>query len=245
MNQYEDRYVAFVDVLGFKDLVYRSEEDAELLTKIVSVLEEVKNYDGLSQAMDDSGGDFFDGMFKITTFSDCILISTKPNPIGLTLIMSICGFISSRLLDMGVFTRGALSKGKLIHKDQIVLGEGLIKAYKLESEVAVFPRILIDEGILDAIKLLEAGSGTLFSIRHDFDGLWHLHILSNIALEILCSQKKDRSTVMESGRREIENVLKNTTDPAIKSKIRWLANYFNSYSRELGLPRVEVGSSVS
>ena len=35
---YEEHYVAFIDVLGFSDLVKRSEEDCELLQKIVELL---------------------------------------------------------------------------------------------------------------------------------------------------------------------------------------------------------------
>ena len=40
MHQYEERYVAFIDILAFRPLVNRAEEDAKLLERLASVLEE-------------------------------------------------------------------------------------------------------------------------------------------------------------------------------------------------------------
>jgi len=40
VHQYEERYVAFIDILGFSSLVNRAEKDSSLLERLASVLEE-------------------------------------------------------------------------------------------------------------------------------------------------------------------------------------------------------------
>ena len=136
MHQYEERYVAFIDILAFRPLVNRAEEDAKLLERLASVLEEQEMYSALETNMDSLGKNdpkgFFQNMFRMSTFSDSILISTKINPIGLGLITMLSTIICNRLLHQGIFTRGAISRGKLIHTNAIALGSGLIKAYELE-----------------------------------------------------------------------------------------------------------------
>jgi hypothetical protein len=180
VHQYEERYIAFIDILGFSSLVNRAETDATLLERLVSVLEEKEMYAVIGKKMDDLGNNdprgFFRDMFKMSTFSDNILISTKINPIGLGLITILGATICNRLLHQGIFTRGAISKGNLIHTNAIALGAGLIKAYELERTAGIYPRILIDESIRKDMDAVAQG-GNPDLRRQDFDGLWHLHIL--------------------------------------------------------------------
>ena len=111
---YEDRYVAYIDILAFKDLVQRLDDDAALLERIVGSLKEVQTYSALGAAMDHSAGnvrsEFFYNMFQMSTFSDSIAMSTKANPIGLGLVLFLCAFIYTRLMNQGVFVRGGISR---------------------------------------------------------------------------------------------------------------------------------------
>jgi hypothetical protein len=43
----------------------------------------------------------------------------------------------------GFLVRGAIVREKISHEDQTVFGEALIEAYRLESEVVRFPRVMI------------------------------------------------------------------------------------------------------
>lgn len=188
VQQYEERYVAFIDILGFSELVNRAEADSSLLERLVSVLQEQELYSAIETSMDTLGSNdprgFFQNMFKMSTFSDNIVISTKMNPIGVNLITTLSTVIGNRLLHQGIFTRGAISKGKLIHTNRIVLGAGLISAYNLEKSAAIFPRILIDESIVHGMDTLMNQGGSPDLRRQDFDGLWHLHILHPSVLEL-------------------------------------------------------------
>jgi len=251
VHQYEERYIAFIDILGFSSLVDRAEEDANLLERLVSVLEEQGMYSALGASMDTSGANdpqgFFQNMFRISTFSDNIVISTKNNLIGLGLITTLSTTICNRLLHQGVFTRGAISKGKLIHTNTIVLGNGLISAYNLEKSAAIYPRILIDEIIVHDMDALANQGGSPDLRRQDFDGLWHLHIFHPSILELNFHTSKSEYSALNNhdymalGRQEIENAFRSNTDNlAVKAKIGWLARYFNEYAVSFGLPKIQV-----
>lgn len=249
MHQYEERYIAFIDILGFQALVEKAEVDGDLLEELTSILEDVRMYKKLEEYMDVSGANdpqhFFQNMFKMTTFSDSILISTKNNLIGLGLIATFCAIICNRLLHQGIFTRGAISKGKLIHTNTIVLGAGLIKTYNLEKNAAVYPRILIDENIVQEMDILAKQGGSPDLCRQDFDGLWHLHILHPMILDLNShTSKSDYEALnhdyMALGRQKIESNLRSADNLAVKAKIGWLARYFNDYAASFSLQKIRI-----
>ncbi|MBW8036232.1 MAG: hypothetical protein FVQ79_11525 [Planctomycetes bacterium] len=249
MNQYEERYVAFIDILGFKELVKRAEKDATLLGRLTSILEEQEMYSKIEKHFDATSkvdsSDYYRNMFRISTFSDNIVMSAKTDLNGLGLITILSAQICNRLLHQGVFTRGAISKGKLIHTNTIVLGNGLINAYNLEKSAAIYPRILLDKNIVEDMDALANQGGSPDLRRQDFDGLWHLHILHPSMLDLTShTTKSDHGALnnldyMKLGREEIEKAFQ-SDDLAIKAKIGWLARYFNEYAVSFGLPEIKV-----
>lgn len=245
MLQYEERYVAFIDVLGFKSLVDRAEADAKLLERLATNLEEVRTYSALGATMDASAindpENFFHNMFRMSTFSDSIIISTKINLIGLGLIAMLSGIMCNKLLHQGIFTRGAISAGKLIHTESIAFGAGLIRSYSLENSAAIYPRILIDERIVHDMDALAKQGGSPELRRQDFDGLWHLHILhSSLSHNAASDSKELDSEYMALARQEIEDAFRSAENLAVKAKIFWLARYFNEYADSLGLRKIQT-----
>lgn len=251
MNQYQDRYVAFIDILGFSALIDRAEKKPELdlLGRLASILEEVRGYIPLGTAMDvtaeNTPNNPFKDMFRMSAFSDCIVISTKAELFGLSLITTICGIICNRMLHQGVFTRGAISKGKLIHTDQVVMGSGLINSYKLENSTAIYPRILLDEILLHDLAATEGQGGSLNIRRQDFDGLWHLHIFHPLFITVNSNtagsnHENLNNEYMNLGRKEIELSLHTTTNLSIKAKATWLARYFNEHAESFGLEKISL-----
>jgi len=67
---------------------------------------------------------------------------TKINECFSTLVANL-SFVGAGLISKGVLFRGGITTGKLIHTEEgILFGQGLIDAYKLETNAARFPRIL-------------------------------------------------------------------------------------------------------
>lgn len=250
---YEDRYVAYFDILGFTNLVRRIDSDPALLHRVVGSLKEAQAFAPLGPAMDQSAGnrpgEFFFNMFHMSTFSDSIAISAKANPIGLSLVMFHCAFTSTRLMGQGVFVRGAITRGKLYHSDGIVVGEGLISAYLLESKAAIYPRIVIADDVLaDFARFGGLHSDFLDLRRQDFDGLWHVNVFRPEFLKKLMeSSRPDRSPIpgnfMSTLRAAIIVALDGAEDAGVRAKAGWIARYFNEYASEYRVASIPIHSN--
>lgn len=71
--------------------------------------------------------------------------------------------------------RGGITIGQFFIDDVMVWGDALIKAYYLENKVAIYPRIVIDNSIVQEIEREEA---LLEFLRKDFDNLYFLNFLN-------------------------------------------------------------------
>ncbi len=166
--KYEKRLVAFIDILGFKKIVKQSEKDVSKVELIYSVLDYLKNREvpdnwdlRLVEIEEDAqkrGVENFEIRDKtnITAFSDSIVVSVKVedniNEMASTLIINLA-CIGAILLEKGILFRGGLTVGNLIHKENgTVFGQGLIEAYKLESNTAKYPRIILSDKLLKELN---------------------------------------------------------------------------------------------
>ena len=167
---YENKIVAFVDILGFKQLIETTKTLPERLKKIIDQIQYLKAWDSTgpnkwtSQSLfsqDDlvinapsSEQDKYNiqDIVTCTSISDCIIVSV-PFDDGtfhqhLSALVSELSFIGSKLLLSGVAIRGAITVGKIIHaKSNLLLGPAYVEAYQLEENVAVYPRIILSEEI--------------------------------------------------------------------------------------------------
>ena len=129
----------------------------------------------------------------------------------------------------GVLIRGGMTIGQLFHDGNIVYGPAMNMAYKLESKVAVYPRIIVDKPAInqyieyakddeDAIRDIES------LLRKDRDGLFFVDML-----------KQDQELI-DDGTEYYEWLLKirniiceglSNPDIAVKTKYQWLQEYFN------------------
>ena len=166
--KYEKRLVAFIDILGFKEIVKQSETDIAKIELIYSALDYLKNWEAqekwdlrLVEIEEDAqkrGVDNFDIREKtnITAFSDSIVVSVKVddniNEMASTLIINLA-YIGAFLLEKGILFRGGLTVGNLIHiENGTVFGQGLIDSYKLESNSAKYPRIILSDKLLKELN---------------------------------------------------------------------------------------------
>ena len=128
-------------------------------------------------------------------------------------------------------------QGEVYEKNHIIFGPGLIDAYRLESSAARYPRVLVSENIQLASQSISYDvqgrkSMTLdVKIQRDFDGLyyldWMLHY-HRIYEPGGTGFRTDGPEDYRQFKKSIEYALEDAKDdPAVKSKIFWLANYFN------------------
>lgn len=220
MTDYPERYVAFIDILGFSEHVKSIGEKPEKLDRLLEALHEMAaEYPGLARNMSATQG--FENMFRATTFSDNIVISSRPDHMGLSVLITVIGQLCLRLLHQGFYARGGISKGLLHHSDQVVLGAGLIKSYELESKAAVYPRIIYDEPIVNEVKASDIAN--VWPVTMDQDGVFFLDYLGTTWLTNLCKQGSFNLV-----REDIMATLGGNKPLNVKSKAGWLARYMNA-----------------
>ena len=160
--EYEPRVVAFIDILGFRNLVSRLDSDDSLHTKLHSALSHIKKFGRLAGNENTAQKDL-----EASVFSDCIVISSEVG--NHASVTWTCVGLQAELLGLGILTRGGISIGKMVHKDDLLYGEGMIRAYDIESKAAIYPRVVIDPELIDDFN---SGHRAMF-LSHDSDGLWH------------------------------------------------------------------------
>lgn len=144
---YEFRYIAFLDLLGFKKMVEQSAVNQGILNNIYGALSYIgdirhDNYYG-PLSMVELGK-------QVTAFSDSIVISysTSMPGGGFHVLMDLV-FICNDLLRIGIPVRGGVTVGQLIHDEQKCFGPAMIDAYTMESNDAIYPRIIINPNVIE------------------------------------------------------------------------------------------------
>lgn len=176
---YEDRFVAFIDILGFGALVEQSESDEFLQEKIFTALnsiqtdnindelyarvnteivplEELKAVQEIAKVFANAAK--LANPVLITYFSDSLVISAKSNDvIASQLVVDIVGKLNIKMwMDHQILIRGGIAKGKLFHVEGGPLfGPAMNRAYFLESKKAKYPRVIIDSLCYQEYKKVE------------------------------------------------------------------------------------------
>jgi hypothetical protein len=158
-ENYEDRYVVFLDILGFKELIAASARDNPTIqpSMIFSALDihhaSIKDSFFSLIATQSPKDEVLD--FRVHSFSDCVVASCLRTPLGLGLLLFFCWQISSDWLSKSFLSRGGVTAGKLLHKKNdggaaLIFGPAFNQAYKLESEVADLPRVILSKEVREA-----------------------------------------------------------------------------------------------
>lgn len=179
----EKRVVAFVDILGFREIMRHAEVDNDTFQTLRTVLQFVQDYRGkpweLNEAHDAPVSSETDRS-QMTAFSDCYLISDE---VGFEFsvvfkVQRLC----FHLLSKGILSRGGITSGSLYHNGPIVLGQGMIDAYELEHTAAVYPRVLVADDLARQVRDSEVqrqaivrksiGIEAPTMVDRDVDGCW-------------------------------------------------------------------------
>ena len=154
--KYEKSYVAFLDVLGFKNLVFsKKAEDKEKIELYFEVVNSAIKYLESIPSKKDIGS---------IVISDSIILSVpfgnsdEENLQHLRHLFVAVGLIQIGLALSDIWIRGAISSGDAyfdIKKNQVV-GDAYINAYLLEESLAITPRIIIDNKIIQELKFKNA-----------------------------------------------------------------------------------------
>ena len=216
---FEERYVSFLDILGFGELMDRVVSDRDLRDRLHEML--VINETIADLMADKTVGISNDGM---TAFSDSIVYSSPEFGNVLNHAHSFWRLLAKE----GFFCRGAIARGPLIHEGRVCYGPAMVLAYQLESRCAVYPRIIIDEAIpWDAGATNTPIAELLRAVQQrDSDGWRYLKTFSFFSTEQHQPGGSEAAGVGPLVQQRLDEALR-LSDPRRVAKFRWLAERFN------------------
>lgn len=254
----EDRVVAFIDILGFKDLVSRlfSPEGGSSLHEILGNLQHVAEQQKWAHATNQSRQWMREVLpsirasdpepdLQVTAFSDSIVFSDRLCESGAREVIIAAQRLAVSLLERGILCRGGISLGPTYHKDGILFGLGMNRAYQLESEVARYPRIVLaDQVPIHGLTLLFG-----LTVEADFDGCRIIDLFSSIRvpkpnpfdLTDLTPGPPDVARLTQIRTVIQREILRHTSADSptgVLVKFRWLGHKFNAAIQSLGLTAV-------
>lgn len=224
-QQYEDRIVAFVDVLGFKDLVMQSQSDNKVLLNITSALSSLYKWIWQWEA------DGVNSSFAFTQFSDSVVLSAiADTQDSFEMLLQLMLGIVDIAYNNGVVVRGGIARGGLIHDKEMVVGPAMVDAYLLESKKAVYPRIIISEELKNEFdanlqeyvdsqpNLEEIPSYNKIFKQDGEDGIWYMDYVDPDEAFITMRTKEDYIYALKY---IVKKGLSNS-DPKVREKYEWL-----------------------
>lgn len=270
---YETRIVAFIDILGFKQMVIDSEKkgNEEKIQSINEALEFFKNfknktykYDELINVEEDSQKKGIENFrihdfLQIDYFSDSIIISVKVkeekiNEIFSTFIVYIAAF-GNFLIKKGILIRGGIGIGNLVHKKGKIFGNALIKAYTLESTIAIYPRIIISKELLQKLNYPIHSKNERYPYHQyldrfedgcvGFTQLTIFQVMNSLVNSLYLKHfKENKSLSLNEAKKTILNGLnENFDNPKVFDKYKWLKDQFNNLyilDEEINFQKIRV-----
>jgi hypothetical protein len=151
-----NRFILFLDILGFKDLVARQSHQ-DILDKLETFNNTILTFSGEALESVLSFLNVKKDQIHRVIFSDSIIVFTKSNQIGdAFVIVGLAHAIVNEALRLGLAIKGAISYGEIsvnIEKS-IFFGQPLIDAYLLHDDLNMLTVILDHnaENMIDTFK---------------------------------------------------------------------------------------------
>ena len=215
---YTEKIVAFIDILGFKNIVSSSLLQFPEVHKCLNyALKEMKH---IEKQEKNTKSDL-----EVSMFSDSIVLSAEKENL-FSLVWTV-GWLQAKLLCVGILMRGGISFGLLHHRDGILYGEGFLSAINLEKKAAIYPRIVISERLMEKYKSLQSKW-----IEKDFDGFSFVNPFQfNAVVGGACELAADGNDPREMYFEEVRSYLIKGRDAITEehdlAKYRWMIKYFN------------------
>ena len=239
--------VAFVDILGYKEL----SQNSTVLRRLHRTLQKAFMYvhpdDG---PLPDCQGKY---RFAFKSFTDNIVIGYPVSFLGeeeLKSLFSQLSHFQTTLAVEGFFVRGGISVGNLYLDDIVVFGPALVEAYKAEQRLSRDPRIVLGESAKEIVVhnleyyAIKTQAPHAEHILRDADEQYFLNYLGGIFTEDQYFEKKPFRKFVEEHRTAVEKKLRQyRQNPEIWGKYAWVAryhNYFCQHCSETDIASLEV-----
>jgi len=253
VDRYEDCFVAFLDILGFKSKVLGSQNNPDILKDIIQSLNIVNAIPSGDKEV--SSGPYGARTIQIRRrfFSDSLVFFLKEKPSDIVHLFLVIRYLQDKLWRRSVCLRGSIVRGQMYWTEEdnnIAVGQGLIDAHKCESTIAIYPRIVVSEKLYTYIErespsAFPFGNDTTTSLVHyitqDADGVHFLDLLHPDVIrtrgETLWRSGNERYSIAlddsshslrQDVLRHVDKIIRDNTgatDEKVRQKYAWLQTY--------------------
>jgi hypothetical protein len=226
---YPEKYVAFVDMLGFRKLVELADANVERRKALAETVRVFRTTIGAHEKLGT----------RVTHFSDCLIVSADRSEQGLHMVLSGCTWLALNLVQYAVLLRGGIAIGGITHEPDILFGMGVNRAYAFERS-GLPPRIGLDQEVIADIGRSAMLSECHFATEGHRSGEM-LHFLQQIegyeAKPLPGAISWDRHAADIAG--IIRRYSGSDQPEDVRAKYVWLGEYWNrAVARKKILPRV-------
>ena len=153
VRQYENRQLAYVDILGWSEACCNPKKSADELYKVLEpIYQPSEEYNEGQRIKIRNEGDTRRPSLKhrYGVFSDCFVFSV-PIGSGTNGMLFEVAKIARKLLSEGFLCRGAVIQGSVFHQDNLIFGPDMVRAVNLEKKTC-YPRILCDFKVVESAQ---------------------------------------------------------------------------------------------
>ena len=234
--KYNTSIISFLDILGFEDIVNKAASPIEVFKILEKFKREAKHDEKLAKMYEQKFSNFSDTVVRTTHI---LSEENRQFQVGILFceLLHLIHIQSLLICEQGVFIRGCVTIGEICQEGSHIFGPGLNKAYHLEKEKAIYPRIIIDPHVFDLLEqspLLRSCHHTLEMekesieelVREASDGIRFLDYLKVMSEE--CDDYYAYGQFLERHKQlivECSEKFKEAND--IGSKYKWLTEYHN------------------
>jgi hypothetical protein len=227
-------FCAYLDILGFSEKI--SANDLTFFNRYLNVLQaELAHIESVHDLSDKEGGK----SFELKIFTDNFVFGhpwyDEYGEVELGDIFEVLSHIQLTFAKANIFVRGAVSVSNLVMDENIVLGPAIIESYKLESEKAVHPRVILSDGVVEIMKEhigyyggdKSAPQNTEYLI--DIDGYYFVNYLYTLFYDddpppsfVIIELVQHRDAILQ-------NLVKFADNFKLFDKYSWIAKYHNYF----------------
>jgi hypothetical protein len=234
-NEYRERYVVFLDLLGFKALVESAEVNGEAHGRLAESLDRLRETLCDNAAID----------MRFTYCSDCIIVTAERSQHGLWELLASVHTLTCNLLQNDVLVRGGMTLGGTFHNHQFVYGTAVSRAACIEKDHekgAKGPLVLLSPEVYEDAKVY--GKSILDWLEEDGPGRYFVHYLCGFAEYHDTPPLPGKVVLDDDAGRIVHFISRRLMEDTgrVLEKAQWLQSYWNrAVAKPGGFATIENG----
>lgn len=225
MKEYSQYYFAFMDLLGFKEIV-----KSNTCEEIAEIFDEARKQFTINQIVDDQRIPVVppqDIHYYVMSDSVCIFIREDIKS-ALQVLTWLCLNFQVRMLcqKKPVFVRGSIVRGKVFEDQNVLFGPAMVEAYIRAEKLAQYPRIIISKDLIEEIS--DSMDKTIMNafVHLEQDGFYVINYLDYFSFH--ASAKEHREGVINY----VNHMINDSLDQSVRDKYLYVQLWLDYYTKQ-------------